>query len=108
MAGGSLYRLTFSDKIATMMSDENKVTVKMALRRRLKPDEARRNAEQFDADSEAFEVDFMENPPELTTKSDDDVHIKITEEDISLTLNTTNIQGAGSSGEYWLDSGKVL
>ena len=103
-----LYRLTFSDKIATMMSDESKVTVKMALRRRLKPDEARRNAEQFDADSEAFEVDFMENPPELTTRSDEEVRIKITQEDITLTLNTTNIQGAGSSGEYWLDSGKVL
>ena len=103
-----LYRLTFSDKIATLMSDESKVSVKMALKRRIKPDEARRNAEQFDADAEAFEVDFMENPPELTTRSDEEVRIKITQEDITLTLNTMNIQGAGSSGEYWLDSGKVL
>ena len=90
------------------MGDKNRVAVKMALKRRLKPNAQKRDAELFDADAEAFEIDFNENRPEILTASEDSVRMNIDRSDITLSLNTMYTQGAGSSGEYWLDSGKVL
>ena len=103
-----LYRLTFSNRIAEKMGDKNRVAVKMALKRRLKPNAQKRDAELFDADAEAFEIDFNENRPEILTASEDSVRMNIDRSDITLSLNTMYTQGAGSSCEYWLDSGKVL
>ena len=103
-----LYRITFSERIAKMMGDKNRVAVKMALKRRLKPNAQKRDVELFDADAEAFEIDFNENRPEILTASEDSVRMNIDRSDITLSLNTMYTQGAGSSCEYWLDSGKVL